>query len=267
MSQPNYHSTGVAGRRNGRGYNMRIMKRIEIQTPAFVPHGNGLTPIALCDSITVEVLGERKIALVRVGGYRIATNHTNPLYRVALALQKRTPGKTGVRILVQKNIPPGKGLHSQMGNAAGTALALNQLWNLDLSERELVSTAQTIDPAMGKILKSHFKASKKEKGGSWIIVAIPKAIVLDRSWLSQRASLGNKSAESVAIAHFPDLKKMMDTMRTIGWSKIRMAGMGPAIIGYSKQKIGIGKIPKNVRKKMDFMWIGKACNGEFKLLH
>ncbi|MBI5422286.1 hypothetical protein HZA44_04095, partial [Candidatus Peregrinibacteria bacterium] len=177
------------------------------------------------------------------------------------------PVKAGVRIGVQKNCPPGKGLHSQTANAVGTLLALNQLWRLGLSEKELASEAKAIDPIMGKMMESHFRGSRKKPEEPWVVVVIPKTIRLDREWLAENASRNGRNIESVAVAHFPDLKKIMDNMDTIGWSKIRMAGMGPALIGYSKRKIGIGKIPKNVRGKVDFLWIGKACNGEFKLLH
>ncbi|MBI5422229.1 hypothetical protein HZA44_03790, partial [Candidatus Peregrinibacteria bacterium] len=67
------------------------MKRIQVQTPAFVAQGNRLGSIALFDRLWLEPSEGRKIAIVGDGGYRIATNHTHPIYRAAHALQARMP--------------------------------------------------------------------------------------------------------------------------------------------------------------------------------
>lgn len=224
-------------------------------------------PIGWFDTLNFEAWEGRKIAIVRKGGCRIATNDRNPIHKAAIALQKFISGKAGVRIEVQKNIPPEKGLQSQMGNAAGTLLALNQLWNLGFSAKKLISIGAAIDPILAKMLKLHFRKPKKVEIGGWCVVAIPKTIRLDREWLSEQAIHDHANPESVAIARFPDLKIIMDMLDAIGWSKIQMAGNGPAIIGYSKRKIDISKAPENLRGKLDFLWVGKACNGEFKLLH
>lgn len=265
--QPLHHNTGAAGHRNGRQANMGIVKRIQIQTPASAPQGNKLMPMGWFDNLSFEAWEGRKIAIVRKGGYRIATNDKNPIYKAAIALQKFMSGKAGVRIEVQKNSPPEKGLRSQMGNAAGTLLALNQLWSLGFSAKKLISIGARIDPILAKILRLHFKKPKKIGIDGWIAVAIPKTIRLDREWLAKEAIGNHSNPESVAIARFPDLKIIMDTLDTIGWSKIQMAGNGPAIVGYSKRKIDISMVPESLRRKLDFIWVGKACNGEFKLLH
>jgi 4-diphosphocytidyl-2-C-methyl-D-erythritol kinase len=59
--------------------------------------------------------------------------------RAAKLLQKHTQCKLGVEILVKKHIPMGGGLGGGSSDAATVLLALNQLWQLNLSREQLLS--------------------------------------------------------------------------------------------------------------------------------
>jgi 4-diphosphocytidyl-2-C-methyl-D-erythritol kinase len=59
--------------------------------------------------------------------------------RAAKLLQQHTQSKLGVEILVEKHIPMGGGLGGGSSDAATVLLALNQLWNLNLSRKELIA--------------------------------------------------------------------------------------------------------------------------------
>jgi len=75
----------------------------------------------------------------------IPTDESNLVIKAARLLQNRFPGKCGgVKIKLQKNIPFGAGLGGGSGNAAGALLALNVLWNLKLSQRELIEMASVL---------------------------------------------------------------------------------------------------------------------------
>ena len=65
----------------------------------------------------------------------------NLIYRAARLLQR---GDRGVDIAVQKCIPAGAGLGGGSSNAATTLLALNHLWQLNLSQDELQALAATL---------------------------------------------------------------------------------------------------------------------------
>ncbi len=56
----------------------------------------------------------------------------------ASVLQKKTGCKLGVEFIVEKHIPMGGGLGGGSSDAATVLLALNQLWQLNLSREELI---------------------------------------------------------------------------------------------------------------------------------
>jgi 4-diphosphocytidyl-2-C-methyl-D-erythritol kinase len=58
--------------------------------------------------------------------------------RAAVKLQQATGCKMGVEYLIEKNIPMGGGLGGGSSDAATMLLALNQLWQLHLSRKELM---------------------------------------------------------------------------------------------------------------------------------
>lgn len=58
--------------------------------------------------------------------------------RAAKLLQEHTQSKAGVEIMVEKRIPMGGGLGGGSSDAATVLLALNKLWDLNLSREELM---------------------------------------------------------------------------------------------------------------------------------
>ena len=61
----------------------------------------------------------------------------NLIYRAALSLKAHCHSKNGADITINKQLPHGGGLGGGSSNAATTLLALNQLWNCNLSLTEL----------------------------------------------------------------------------------------------------------------------------------
>ncbi|WP_455219274.1 4-(cytidine 5'-diphospho)-2-C-methyl-D-erythritol kinase, partial [Kaarinaea lacus] len=64
--------------------------------------------------------------------------------RAAQALQRHTGCKLGVNIDIEKHIPMGGGLGGGSSDAATTLVALNQLWNLGLSQSQLIDLGRSL---------------------------------------------------------------------------------------------------------------------------
>jgi len=69
---------------------------------------------------------------------------SNIIFKVAKYLQSLTENPPGVVISLKKNIPVGSGLGGGSSNAAVTLLAIDKLFNLQLSKDELLSIAETL---------------------------------------------------------------------------------------------------------------------------
>jgi 4-diphosphocytidyl-2-C-methyl-D-erythritol kinase len=68
----------------------------------------------------------------------------NLIYRAADLLRQAARVKKGARIILDKIIPIGGGLGGGSSNAAVSLIALNRLWDLGLSDEELMSLARRL---------------------------------------------------------------------------------------------------------------------------
>ncbi len=73
----------------------------------------------------------------------IPTDETNLVLRAGRRLQQQFPERQNLhcQIHLEKTIPSGAGLGGGSGNAAGTLMALNQLWDLGLTLEQLLPLA------------------------------------------------------------------------------------------------------------------------------
>lgn len=61
----------------------------------------------------------------------------NLVYKAAKELKEKTKVTRGCKIILQKNIPPGRGLGGGSSDCAAVLKALNKMWNLNLETEEL----------------------------------------------------------------------------------------------------------------------------------
>ncbi len=94
------------------------------------------------DQLTFTVTDHSEIHLSpQVAG---VAEEDNLIVRAARALQEKTGCKLGCSIVVDKNLPMGAGLGGGSSNAATTLLALNVLWQCDLSLVELAKLGASL---------------------------------------------------------------------------------------------------------------------------
>ncbi len=217
------------------------MKTIKTKAPAWVNNKGKLIPVCLYDEIEITALHERKISIRKTSGYKIPTNHLNPVYKAATALQKLKPNKFGAEIKIRKRIPTFCGLNSQASDACAVLETLNKLWKFGLKHDELRKVAESADKNVGKI----FKASSGPE--QHIILIKPKHILIGKNWK------GN------VLSNFPDLRLILESLKNMGSNKAELNGKGPTLFVLSEKKMDASQLPESVRKKADFIWTGKTC--------
>lgn len=94
--------------------------------------------IDLADTIDIEVLDDGRIE--RTGDV-IGDPERDLCVRAARLLQQASGSRLGARIRVTKRIPAGAGMGGGSSDAATTLLALNRLWDIGMSDEELMALA------------------------------------------------------------------------------------------------------------------------------
>ena len=92
--------------------------------------------INLFDKLTFKKLEEDRIIIKC--NLKELENDGNICYKAALLLKNEFNIKEGIEIDIEKNIPIGSGLAGGSGNAAATLKALNEMFELNLSEDKLI---------------------------------------------------------------------------------------------------------------------------------
>ncbi|MFC1619254.1 4-(cytidine 5'-diphospho)-2-C-methyl-D-erythritol kinase [Candidatus Neomarinimicrobiota bacterium] len=98
------------------------------------------------DQLTIRSLPTMDITLAITGtaGKTLPTDSSNLCYRAAQLFQMKTGARKGIQIHLEKRIPVGAGLGGGSSNAAAVLRALNKLWGVHLTERELEEMAVEI---------------------------------------------------------------------------------------------------------------------------
>jgi 4-diphosphocytidyl-2-C-methyl-D-erythritol kinase len=99
-----------------------------------------LQTVSLHDELTFE-LREDGLIVLSCDDAVIPTDETNLIVKAANALRERLKNSAGVEIKLMKRIPARGGLGGASSNAAVALMALNALWNGELSIAELIPIA------------------------------------------------------------------------------------------------------------------------------
>ncbi len=141
------------------------MKRKEIEAPAKInlglqvlnkrPDGYHeintiLHTIGLSDEIEMEI--SDNISLITIPSLGIAEND-NLVFKAAKLLKERYKIKSGVQIILKKNIPMGAGLGGGSSDAASALLGLAKLWQIEKNYDELHDLAAMLGSDVPFFLK------------------------------------------------------------------------------------------------------------------
>jgi 4-diphosphocytidyl-2-C-methyl-D-erythritol kinase len=234
--------------------------------------------INLYDEISFEL--SRKITLI-TDKSGIPADHHNLCVKAALALQRQFAPESGAEIRLNKKIPVGAGLGGGSSNAATTLLALNNLWNLQLSDNNLEELALQIGSDVPFFLRTG-SAYAKGRGEIleyfhldipyWIVLVYP-SVHISTAWayanlvkrnhenqptlkeiifqhLDDTEMLANhlkNDFEPLALSKYPILARMREILKTAGANYVQMSGSGSSMFAFFSDE----QAAKDIVKKME----------------
>ena len=102
-----------------------------------------MTNVDIADVLEIKKLEEKKI-LLKSDNKELAMDETNLIHKAVVMLQKEVKKEFGVEIVLEKNIPMEAGMAGGSADAAATLKAVNELFDLNISEERLLEIGANI---------------------------------------------------------------------------------------------------------------------------
>lgn len=219
--------------------------------------------ISLNDTLTIREI--KKDIVMESNNNNLPLDSTNLVYRAWKILQDKTGINKGIQINIHKRIPIAAGLAGGSSNASAVLKGLNELWNLNLSEKELREIGVELGAdvpycIMGGTALAEGIGEKltpiKSFGGKLVLLANPGIAVstvdvyrklklqgkpqLDIKEIinsienDDLKSVGNNIInvmEEVVIEEHPIISEIKKDMKSCGAINALMSGSGPTVFG------------------------------------
>lgn len=240
---------------------------------------------------TVNLFDELTFIKVRDSGIRISANlddipvnEDNLIYKAAKLLMDEFDVSEGIEISLVKRIPVAAGMAGGSTDAASTLVAVNELFELGLSRRQLMERAVKIgadvpycimggtvlSEGIGEVLTPIAPAPKCR-----LLIAKPPISVstkfvyqnlkLDESIkhpdidrmieavnggdIKEVSQLLGNILESVTTVHYPVIEEIKDFMKDHGALGALMSGSGPTVFGVFDDEISAKSCYEELKKK------------------
>lgn len=200
------------------------------------------------------------------------------IIRAARLLQQRYSVSAGVEISLQKNIPIGAGLGGGSSNAATTLMALNLLWQLELSPTELQQMGRQLGADVPVFIFGHSawaegigdKLTPVDLVDPWYLIINPgifvstaeifasKDLTRDCHPLTIRAFLdgeGRNVCQPVACNLYPEIQSALDWLSE--FSAARMTGTGASVFA----AFDSAEKANTVQSQLPENWTGYVVKG------
>ncbi|MDO9577060.1 MAG: 4-(cytidine 5'-diphospho)-2-C-methyl-D-erythritol kinase [Candidatus Cloacimonadales bacterium] len=239
--------------------------------------------IELYDHLNFTLTKNRGIRIL--SGTEFVSLKKNLIYKVAIFIQEKYNVNNGVVIKLEKNIPVSGGLGGGSSNAAHTILALNDLWELNLTEAdqhkiarefgsdinfflkggtalgegrgEKIREIQDIDIDNIFLVNPGFGISSQE---AYQAVVIPEKENENWKFLLETGKMEYcyNALESGICRLFPDIQATLDFMRENGAVKAMLSGSGATMIGFCPNREIAEKFSEYFSKKKYWNCITKT---------
>lgn len=218
-------------------------------------------------------------------------DETNLVYKAWDALRKFTGIDRGIHIDIQKNIPIAAGLAGGSSNCATTLKVLNKLWDLNLTEEELMAIGKTIGAdipfcIMGGTAQAEGIGEKLTRispfKDKYILIGNP-GIEISTQYAYSRLKLKEERIdidaiiscmenddlkclgermenvmEEAIIGENPIISSIKESMKKNGALGALMSGSGPTVFGLFDDYHKISYAEKELKKLIDRVHICKT---------
>lgn len=232
--------------------------------------------LSLCDTLSFT-LDENIILESTLPGVKM---EDNLITKAAHLLKTHTHCPLGARISLAKQIPMGSGLGGGSSNAATTLIALNRLWQLNLTTAELLPLGRQLGADVGIFLYGHAAFAQGigdeftpvDPPTPWYVILIPKVNVSTIAMYTHPQLIRNTPAMTVedylnghpchndfsplVCQEYPKIAKAIDWLSQFGPAQLTGSGAGiflPCQSQAQAQDI-VGQIPDGM--------IGFAATGQ-----
>lgn len=208
-----------------------------------------MASVDLNDYLTITEIAEDKI-VVESNNCKLPLNRKNDVYKAAHLLKRRYHISTGLKISLQKKIPICAGLGGGSSDAAATLRALNCLWKLNLSPKELIDVGfeigsdvpycieagcalisgkgEIVEPLATTLSTREIVAISISLKIVFVEIPALKEALLANSYEDALQFMGN-SLEDITIAKKPFIQKIKGRMIKCGADIALMTGSGPTV--------------------------------------
>lgn len=204
----------------------------------------------------------------------------NLIVRAARLLQQHLNIKQGVEISLDKRLPMGGGLGGGSSNAATTLIALNQLWQCQLSKDELSSIGLALGADVPVFIYGYAawaegvgeKLTRISLPEPWYVVIIPSCHVSTAAIFSSPeltrdcepitisrflSGEGRNICEDVVTENYPPIKVALDWLAQ--YAKPRMTGTGACVFADFDSQVQAQKVIANLPEDWQG-FVAKGCN-------
>ena len=229
-----------------------------------------------------EVTLKRRLdgVINRVSGLESVEPEDDLIVKAARALQEHTGTNYGVDLGVSKVLPIGGGIGGGSSDAATTLLGLNQLWQCNVPQQELLSIARTIGADVPVFVNGHSAWAEGigedltplELPEKWYIVIHPNVFISTKKLFSSKLLTRNKTVlrmrifptadnenvfESVVRNEYPEVEKSLQWLSK--FAPARMTGTGSCVFAsFESKQQAVAVMQQLPRKWVAF--VAKAVN-------
>ena len=168
----------------------------------------------------LDFIPSKSFSIISKGYYKVPTGNSNLIFKAVEIFSQQFGINVDYKIIINKNIPIGTGLGGGSSNAAKTLVALNQIFNCNISEEKLCKIGSNIGSDVPFFIKGGIQ---KVMGRGEIISQIKSNALKNKIFLLvfPDFSISTKWAYSKVKKHLEPKKirpKFLPLINTVNWT-------------------------------------------------